>query len=162
MIVTLLGAKRLSSVTLPEKVRGKFYLESADAQGIPFEFSIEAVEGKWILKSGEGKRLYDLDGELRTEITLKPMQVYPVLDDEAVLYVEPDTANRKQYRKICLLPGQEITIGRNAENTIVYRNPFISNIHTVLTPEKDKWIVSDYNSKNGTFLNGKAIEEHDR
>lgn len=161
MIVTLLGAKRLSSVTLPEKVRGKFYLESADAQGIPFEFSIEAVEGKWILKSGEGKRLYDLDGELRTEITLKPMQVYPVLDDEAVLYVEPDTANRKQYRKICLLPGQEITIGRNAENTIVYRNPFISNIHTVLTPEKDKWIVSDYNSKNGTFLNGKAIEEHE-
>lgn len=99
MIVTLLGAKRLSSVTLPEKVRGKFYLESADAQGIPFEFSIEAVEGKWILKSGEGKRLYDLDGRLRTEITLKPMQVYPVLDDEAVLYVEPDTANRKQYQK---------------------------------------------------------------
>lgn len=161
MIVTLLGAKRLSSVTLPEKVRGKFYLESADAQGIPFEFSIEAVEGKWILKSGEGKRLYDLDGELRTEITLKPMQVYPVLDDEAVLYVEPDTANRKQYRKICLLPDGEIIIGRGTENTIVYKNPFVSKIHAVLTPKDGKWMVSDYNSKNGTFLNGNAIEEQE-
>ena len=107
MIVTLLGVKSISSITLPEKVRGKFYLRSDEDD---CAFSIEAVEDKWILQSNQNKMLYDLDGRLQREISLLPMQVYPILDDDAVLYVEPDTRNRKSYQKICLLPGQEITL----------------------------------------------------
>ena len=158
MIVTLLDVKSISSITLPEKVRGKFYLRSDEDD---CAFSIEAVEDKWILQSTLNKMLYDLDGRIQKEIALLPMQVYPILDDDAVLYVEPDTRNRKSYQKIRLFPGQEITIGRNAGNTIIYKNPFVSKIHTVITPEGDKWIVSDYNSKNGTFVNGRAIEEQE-
>lgn len=156
MIVTLLGTKSICSITLPEKVRGKFYLKSKDDDTA---FSIEATNDKWILKPNQNRLLYDVDDKLRNEIELLPMQVYPIQDDDAVLYVEPDTPNRKKYSKIRLFSGQEITIGRNAENSIVYRNPFVSNIHTVISPVNDQWIVSDYNSKNGTFLNGKAIVE---
>lgn len=158
MIVTLLGKKSIRSVTLPEKKRGRFYLESDEDDN---SFSIEATDERWLLKSNKDKMLYDINGNIQREIELLPMQVYPILDDDAVLYVEPDTWNRKSYQKIRLLQEQEITIGRSGENTIVYKNPFISKIHTVITPEEDKWIVSDYNSKNGTFVNGKAIEEQE-
>lgn len=156
MIVTLLGTKNICSITLPEKVRGKFYLKSEDEDNI---FSIEAAEDKWHLKSTRNKMLYDADGELQREVVLCPMQVYTISNDDAVLYVEPDTRNRKSYQKIRLFPGQEITIGRNEGNTIVYKNSFVSKIHTVIAPEGDKWIVCDYNSKNGTFVNGKSIVE---
>lgn len=156
MIVTLLGVKSISSITLPEKVRGKFYLKSEDGT---YVFSIEAVEERWLLKSNGDQSFYDDNGILQKEIWLCPMQVYPISEDDAVLYVEPDTLNRKQYSKTRLFQEEEITIGRNQGNTIVYNNSFVSNIHAVITWVDGKWIVSDYHSKNGTFLNGRAIDE---
>lgn len=130
MIVTLLGVKSISSITLPEKVRGKFYLKSEDGT---YVFSIEAVEERWLLKSNGDQSFYDDNGMLQKEIWLCPMQVYPISEDDAVLYVEPDTLNRKQYSKIRLFQEEEITIGRNQGNTIVYNNSFVSNIHAVIT-----------------------------
>ena len=45
MIVTLLTVKSVSSLALPKKVRGIFYLISDD-DNVSYRFSIEAVEEK--------------------------------------------------------------------------------------------------------------------
>lgn len=159
MIVTLLTVKSVSTLALPKKVRGKFYLISNDDDNVSYRFSIEAVEEKWILKANQNISLYGMDGKEQEKVVLLPMQIYTVGNGGAVLYVEADTADRKRYRKIRLYENEEVSIGRNEQNMIVYKNNFVSNLHTRIFQENGEWIVKNNNSTNGTFLNGKAIEK---
>ena len=158
MIVTLLTVKSVSSLALPKKVRGIFYLISDD-DNVSYRFSIEAVEEKWILKANQDTLLYGMDGKEQEEVVLLPMQIYAVGNGGVVLYVEADTADRKRYRKIRLYANEEVSIGRSEQNMIVYKNDFVSNLHTRIFQENGEWIVKNNNSTNGTFLNGKAIEK---
>lgn len=56
--------------------------------------------------------------------------------------------------------GTHITIGRSIENQIVFCDSMISEKHLVIEMIPGKPIkVKDLNSSNGTYLNGKWIQE---
>ena len=50
----------------------------------------------------------------------------------------------------------KITIGRDAQNDIVYNSPEISGNHADLIENGGQWTLVDH-SKNGTFVNGRRI-----
>jgi pSer/pThr/pTyr-binding forkhead associated (FHA) protein len=54
--------------------------------------------------------------------------------------------------------GKEMSIGRNIENDIVIDNLSVSRRHAVVTSAKDGFYITDCDSKNGTFLNGKPVK----
>jgi pSer/pThr/pTyr-binding forkhead associated (FHA) protein len=54
--------------------------------------------------------------------------------------------------------GKEMSIGRNADNDIVIDNLSVSRKHAVVTSSKDGFYITDCESKNGTFLNGKPVK----
>jgi HD-GYP domain-containing protein (c-di-GMP phosphodiesterase class II) len=69
----------------------------------------------------------------------------------AILHVleGPDTG------RLFALTG-DITIGRNAENTIVLNDAAVSGVHTkIVKDEQGKFAILDNSSTNGTFLNGR-------
>jgi transcriptional regulator with GAF, ATPase, and Fis domain len=53
----------------------------------------------------------------------------------------------------------EITIGREASNGIAIIDPSVSRKHCLLSGEEGRFLVRDLDSRNGTLVNGAAIEE---
>lgn len=56
------------------------------------------------------------------------------------------------------LPASGIRIGSRSENSLILDNPTISGTHACLTAADDGWILEDLGSLNGTFVNGKPVE----
>lgn len=53
--------------------------------------------------------------------------------------------------------NRRLDIGRSINNDIIIQNPYVSKNHTRLEKEGNKHYVSDLNSSNGTYLNGKQV-----
>ncbi len=52
------------------------------------------------------------------------------------------------------------TLGRGLDNTIVLDDPRVSRRHAQLRFMNNRWMVSDNQSTNGTFVNGMRVGEH--
>lgn len=52
----------------------------------------------------------------------------------------------------------DIIIGRNPRCDVVINEPMVSSSHCIISREKDKLMIEDDNSTNGTRLNGKSIK----
>lgn len=54
----------------------------------------------------------------------------------------------------------EITIGREASNTVAVTDPSVSRRHCVVREQDGKFLVRDLGSRNGTQVNGDSEQEH--
>ena len=109
MIVTLMSKEKITSITLPPKKEGQYWLNNI--------ISIEGIEDKWILKSNRKYSIIDYtEGEriLRT-ISLEPIQIYRIRKEETgeelAVFTEPITADREEYHKFTMRRDAEIIIG---------------------------------------------------
>ncbi len=50
-----------------------------------------------------------------------------------------------------------LTLGRNGDNNIVLKDPFVSKHHLQIVEDEEEFFLEDLNSANGTFLNGDKI-----
>lgn len=55
------------------------------------------------------------------------------------------------------LAGPSVTIGRSPTNDIVVRDDGVSARHARLESHGDRWVLADVGSRNGTRLNGRAV-----
>jgi pSer/pThr/pTyr-binding forkhead associated (FHA) protein len=55
------------------------------------------------------------------------------------------------------LTGQSITMGREPDNDIVVENLLVSGYHARIDPAGREYILTDLQSKNGTFVNGERV-----
>ncbi|MBK7393264.1 MAG: FHA domain-containing protein [Chloracidobacterium sp.] len=64
----------------------------------------------------------------------------------------------QQERKLELVAGSSISVGRTGSNALIIDEPSLSKIHASLTVDKDGVLsVADTGSTNGTFINGQRI-----
>jgi len=64
--------------------------------------------------------------------------------------------------RLFTLHGDQATIGRNAENTIVLNDGAVSGVHTKICRNEDgQFTIHDAESTNGTFLNGREQRASD-
>jgi len=52
---------------------------------------------------------------------------------------------------------QAISLGRNGENHIEIKDPFVSKKHFQIIEDEGEYYLEDFNSANGTYLNGNKI-----
>ncbi len=162
MIVTLIAKNKIDSLTLPEKVRGQFWLQW-DRDG-HFEklISIEALDGGWVLKSNRKVRVINDSGQPVRSSGIEPLRIYLLQiensDERVVVFTEASTIDRQKYTKYVLDRNDEVSIGRDSQNDIVVANQFISSKHAQLAFREGKWSIYDNNSTNGTFVNGERIK----
>ncbi len=60
---------------------------------------------------------------------------------------------------IIALPAGETTIGREASNAVAITDPSVSRKHFVLRSQDGRFQVLDLDSRNGTLVNGMAVEQ---
>lgn len=54
MIINLIKSKQMFSLTLPNKVKGQYWVTDIDENGKPRDLiSIEAINGDWVVKSNK-------------------------------------------------------------------------------------------------------------
>jgi len=56
-------------------------------------------------------------------------------------------------------PEQETRIGRGTECTIQLNDPLCSRVHCILRVRDGQWVAVDAESRNGTFVNDRKIDE---
>jgi len=57
------------------------------------------------------------------------------------------------------LPEDSLTIGRSRSNSIVLDDMLVSRRHVVITADDEGLLLRDLGSRNGTFVNGRRVEQ---
>lgn len=158
MIITLFKAERIYSLTLPQKIKGQYWIADYDKYGQRRELvSVEADEGSWYMQSNRNVQITGTDFQPVKSIKIEEMNFYKIQvrqeEESGLLYTEKVTTDRKVYRKYCLDKKSVITIGRNTDNDICFQNKFMSGYHAKLIFDGVKWNLTDLESRNGIFVN---------
>jgi FHA domain len=56
--------------------------------------------------------------------------------------------------------GQRASIGRRPDNTVVVDHSAVSGHHATVFRDGDDFVIEDFASTNGTFVNGKRVRRH--
>lgn len=165
MILNLFNSKQMSTLALPEKVKGQYWLQDVDADGSPRDLiCVEAVDSQWVLKSNKLISIYDGDEPVNKAviktgdfINLKGSDP----NERIILYVEDTDDTRKTFRKVLVKNDVSFSIGRLSDNDFCYQNEYVSGKHATLRYSNKKWSITDNSSTNGTFVNGYKITSCD-
>lgn len=160
MIVNLLTKKSISTLILPEKISGQYWLYWKDNNNEKL-IDIAANDDKWVLNSNSKVKIIENEKYINS-IVLTPMCIYWIeVDGERYsIFTEPKSNVQCRFVK-CQVNGDiSLSIGRNENNDIIVNNGFVSGFHAVLEYTDGKWFIHDNNSTNYIFVNG--IREKDR
>lgn len=160
MIATLITRYYMNSVSLPEQITGRFWLDVVDNSDSKNRIAVEAIEDAWCLKTDKKLHVINNDGTSISCPQIQENSILYIAEEEEVssyVFVENDSNDRKIFSKYHVAPNVDITIGRNPSNEICFNNQFVSSDHAVLHFDGTQWSVQDYDSSNGTFVNGQRV-----
>ncbi len=163
MLVTFFNDEKMSTLSLPEKVKGQYWITYNDSNGnLVNLMEIEGVNGEWRLKSNKDACICSPNTEKTYKYyTLNNYDICKIatLENGGIAHVvtEPDTEDRKLFFKFGIRNDDAIKIGRDTANDIIFAIDSVSANHAVLTYENSSWKIVDCNSTNGTFVNGDRL-----
>lgn len=163
MIVNLIKSRQMFSLTLPNKIKGQYWLTDTDSIGNPRELiSIEAVDGTWVLKSNKKVSVLNSKNEPVNNTVLQPQSFFNLKitgdDDRVMLFAESIDDSRHTFRKVFARKSDSFNIGRTNDNNFCYENKFVSSKHARIIFDGKNWAISDLGSTNGTYVNGYRVE----
>lgn len=163
MIVNLIKSRQMFSLTLPNKIKGQYWLIDTDMLGNQRELiSIEAVDDEWVLKSNKKVSVLNANNEPVNNTVLYPQSFFNLKisgeDDRVVLFAEKIDDSRHTFRKVLVKNSDVFNIGRTNDNNFCYENKFASGKHARLTYDGKNWAIADLGSTNGTYVNGYKVE----
>ena len=161
MYVTAISKDSLYQITLPEKVKGQYWLYSSSDKKNKI-VSIEGVNNSWIIKSNSNYRVVDSQNKIKKNVILNEMQLVLLKNKEGskiFVFCEPVTDDRKHFDKYIFKDSIQLNIGRSKKCELYYANRTVSSSHALLKYENDRWYIKDLNSTNGTFINGKRVDQ---
>lgn len=156
MIVTTISKSHINSISLPEKIKGQFWLYETLKTCDERLVNIEGVNNQWIIKSTRQVKILDNQNNLLKSSSLSPSSIYALIKsdgEKVIVFTEPITEDRQIFTKYLVKDDIDITIGRAEENDVCYVNKVVSSRHAILSHRSGKWFVQDVNSTNGTFVN---------
>ena len=132
MIVTLIGQDQISTLSLPKRVSGQYWLSAQTETGDSVNVAdVEGVQDKWILHGSLALTLLNADGKETDALALTENRVinakYRKTGRTVQFYIEPATDDRRAYQKYCVQADCRLNIGRSPDNQIVYQNQYVSS-----------------------------------
>ena len=162
MIINLIKSKQMFSLTLPEKVKGQFWVTDVDDLGNARQLiSIEAINGHWTLKSNKRVSILDSNGHGDKTVEIHSQSLINLQitgsSDRVIMYADDTDESRLTFRKFVVKSPDVFTIGRTGNNHICFDNKFVSGKHARLAYTGRNWTIEDTNSTNGTYVNGQRV-----
>lgn len=162
MIVNLIKPEQMFSLTLPNKVKGRYWLTDIDAGGERRELiSVEAIRGEWVLKSNRKVTILDAENKAVSDTVLKALSFFHLKirgsNDRVILFAENIDESRQTMNKLLIKEPAALSIGRSDDNEFCYDNKFVSGSHARLSYDGHGWFIMDTGSTNGTYVNGRRF-----
>lgn len=160
MIVSLFSKDKKTTLELPDKISGQYWLEEAENGIFNRVIGIEANNRNWYLKANKyigfsDEKLHEQKLENNCFYKLKSIRDYSAL----YVYSEAKTDDRYIFNKYIANSKMSITIGRDTNNDISYSNRFVSSRHAVLSYNGgDVWSIEDSSSENGVYVNDTRLQ----
>lgn len=149
--------EKIIELKLPQKIDGSFlftYKTSSDK--VENSLSIDSENGKWKLKSNGNINIMD-NNEFVDNILLeeyKFMYLANILENKYVpLYCLP-TYDKNSIKYVT---ANQIRIGKNPSNEIVYNQTNINDISAIISKKENKWIITSPSEKINIYVNKRKI-----
>ena len=158
MKVCLLKNDYISSIELPNKIQGQYWLKDESSTDKNNIIAIEGNGENWIIKANKKIKFEDN----KERVALNKNVIYRLKDEEGkaiFIYVETEYSNTYFLKYKINFKEGVITLGRSQDNTIQVENPGISSHHFRLIYRDTQWRVIDNSSTNGTFVNNRKMTE---
>jgi len=161
MIITTIGKRGINTVTLPQKVKGQYWLYDGADDNSQRLISVEGINNEWVLKSNKNYKVVDNSGNVLKNTLITPSSIYVLKHDteSTFVFAEPITSDRQIFNKYLVRGDISLQIGRSEQNDIVFDNRFASSNHATIKFSSGEWSIVDRNSTNGTFVNEKRVSE---
>ena len=164
MLVTLMCEDKLYDVLLPEKIRGRYWIEDTDLEITDIKRKLVSIEGEnsvWKIIAGRKLKLYEPGTDKAvSELTLELGKIYPIIlqkSKKGYIFTESYTQDRCTFKKYCVDSNTTINIGKHQDNQIRINNPYVASVHAQISLINDTWTLIDNNSRNGSYVNKKRI-----
>ncbi|MCM1114549.1 MAG: type VII secretion protein EssC [Clostridium sp.] len=163
MIVNLIKNREMFSITLPERIKGQYWLNDIDENGdLRQIISIEGHKNDWVLKSNKNAWILDNGGNPVKNTLIKDDSFFNIKikdeNEKVILFSEPVSSNRYTFKKIVVKQNCSLTIGRSESNNIVFSNKYVSSNHCIMNYDGESWSIIDKGSTNGTFVNSYRVD----
>lgn len=151
----------ISELWLPSMIEGKYSFSAAEGR-----ISIIADGSRWKACVASGG-YFLINDPANPSVPLKKKELFVHSNSLYVacigkrvfsLYLEDASDISKVFHPYYLEKNRDIYIGREPACDIQYRNRYVSREHAVLKDLGNKLIITDKNSRNGVYVNGKRVQ----
>ena len=179
MLVTLIGKKSIYKITLPQFAVGNYWISDKSNEKEKKLVNIEARDGKWQVVSNNHAKIINprciniMDNKIRVvqtnecvvdRIALRDYGMHCIAignyDDIYILYCSPVYETNFLHLDVRYLT--EITIGKSSKCDIIYDNILVRDLHAKIVFNNGRWIIENYDTKLGTFVNGTPVFKNTR
>lgn len=164
MIVSLIKSNQIFNLTLPQKIKGQYWITDYDEFGNKRQLiSVEAVSGSWTVKSNKKAGVLDTEKRIIDCTVLNESSFINIKindsNENAIIFAESTDFSRRTFTKYVITESAKIKIGRASSNNFCYDNRFVSNKHAELVFDGQNWTLEDLGSTNGTYVNSYRVEK---
>ena len=162
MFVLLIRTDKIIKTVLPKTISGDYWIvDVLDNDTEVKIINIEEKDSVWHIKSNNDYEIIDIDKRVVDHTIIKDYDIKYIKSKKDsrifILYCCP--INDESYTYYEYNNIDEITIGTDTKNSIVYNCNFILPKHTRIYKKNSAWYIEDLNSNYGTYLNDLRIKE---
>lgn len=174
MLVILIGEGKIHKMILPPVPTGNYIINDKYEDENKRLLEIESKDGKWqIISDNQAKILNPIYVDITEEqinviqstkqfingIILKEYKMCQLVIGEKetlyTMYCLP--VYEDNWIRLDIRHTQEITVGSNTFNQIVYENELVCRKHARIFLNNGRWMVENYDPKYGIFLNNNLV-----
>ena len=134
----------LIKYNLPAKVDGSMlYYFKSTINGMENSINIDAVDGKWVLKSNGNVNILGSGNSIIPEVVLSDYMCIPIsvtgLTNYLCIFCLPSIEEYQYAYEVGNLTN--ITIGKGSNNNIIYQQNMMADEHAVIKYENNSWFI---------------------
>ena len=171
MLVTLIGKNVMYKIKLPKVIVGNYWITNENNKRL---VNIEADGDNWIIKSNKQMKIIDipirqssnitkdikLSNKIIEKLILKQYSmnficITDIDDGVFVLYCSPIFEDN--FTHLRRKGSQDILIGKNQNNQIMYNNPLIQQCQARIFFNNGKLILENFDNTFGVFVNNLPV-----
>ncbi len=165
MLVALIGKDRMYKLVLPQTASGNYWITD-DTEKKRKLVNIEGINGQWYVTSNSNMQIINKTmannninyNKRMNRVALHEYDKFIIqfanTQENLILYCLPVCDNNLYHFE---LKNNVISIGKSANNDIVYDNEFVADTHAKLFFNNGNFVIENYDKNFGTFVQNKPV-----